>query len=159
MAGRILSLVAGQDADFNDVARLIETDAALTLKILRMANSLAYGYRGRIENLDQAVRTLGFETLRNALLSVLIRDSLFGGGTRSGVRGGDPLLTHLWKHSLTCAVTAQMLAETAMPEAKGAAFTAGLVHDCGQMVLLAARPAHYEPWCGAAAQARRPCWP
>ncbi|WP_028588387.1 HDOD domain-containing protein [Desulfocurvus vexinensis] len=141
VAGKVLSMVAGQDADFNDAARLIETDASLALKVLRMANTLAYGYRGKVESLDQAVRTLGFETLRNALLSVLIRDSLFAGHAR----GGDPLLTHLWKHSLTCAVTAQMLAETAMPEAKGAAFTAGLVHDCGQMVLLAARPAHYEP--------------
>ncbi len=141
VAGRILALIASQDADFDDVARLIETDPSLTLKVLRMANSLAYGYRGRIENLDQAVRTLGFETLRNALLSVLIRDSLFGGD----IRGGDPLLTHLWKHSLACAVAAQMLAEAAMPEARGAAFTAGLVHDCGQMVLLAAQPERYEP--------------
>ncbi len=139
VAARILSRVADEGADFDDIARLIESDAALSLKVLKMANSLAYGYRGRIESIEQATRTLGFETLRNSLLSVIIRDSLF-----QDPASGDPQLTHLWKHSLACGVAAQLLAEAAQPSLKATAFAAGLIHDCGQMVLLAAMPGQYE---------------
>lgn len=140
VAAQILNTVMEDSADFSAVSQLIESDQSLTLQVLRMANSAAYGYRAKITSVEQAIATLGFDTLRTSLLSVIIRDTLY-----KDPKGGDPLLAHIWKHTLACAVAADLLAQHALPGRGAMAFAAGLIHDCGQLVLLAALPNAYEP--------------
>ncbi|BBD10058.1 HDOD domain-containing protein [Desulfovibrio ferrophilus] len=140
VATKILNSVLADDVDFHEVSELIESDQTLTLKVLRMANSMGYGYRGKIENVEQAIATIGFDSLKTSLLSVIIRDSLY-----KDAQDGDPLLTHIWKHTLACAVASSLVAEHALPQLKDVAFAAGMVHDCGQLVLLSAMAEDYEP--------------
>ncbi|MBU1002290.1 MAG: HDOD domain-containing protein [Proteobacteria bacterium] len=140
VATKILNSVLAEDVDFHKVSELIESDQALTLKILRLANSMAYGYRGKIENVEQAIATIGFDTLKTSLLSVIIRDSLY-----KDPQGGDPLLIHIWKHTLACAVASGLVAARVLPQFKDVAFAAGMVHDCGQLVLLSGMAGEYEP--------------
>ena len=139
VAARVLSLALEDGADFADLARLIESDQSLALKVLRQANSLAYGLRGKVASLEQALTVLGLATLRQVVLGIVIREHLL-----QDPRSGDPLLKDIWRHALTAAVAGRLLAEAARPALAGEAFAAGMVHDCGQLALLAALGPEYE---------------
>jgi signal transduction histidine kinase/HD-like signal output (HDOD) protein/CheY-like chemotaxis protein len=139
VAARVLSLALEDGADFADLARLIESDQSLALKVLRQANSLAYGLRGKVATLEQSLTVLGLATLRQVVLGIVIREHLL-----QDPKSGDPLLKDLWRHALTAAVAGRLLAEAARPALAGEAFAAGMVHDCGQLALLAALGPEYE---------------
>lgn len=139
IATKILTEVMDGDADFAEISKLIESDPALTLKVLKIANSMEYGYRGKITSVESAIATIGFSTLKNAMLSVIIRETFF-----SDPNASDPEVKHIWKHTLACAVAAELIAEKVMPERQNLAFAAGMVHDCGKLVLLMALPNVYE---------------
>jgi signal transduction histidine kinase/HD-like signal output (HDOD) protein/CheY-like chemotaxis protein len=139
VAARVLSLALEDGADFADLARLIESDQSLTLKVLRQANSLAYGLRGKVASLEQSLTVLGLAALRQVVLGIVIREHLL-----VDPRSGDPLLQDIWRHALTAAVAGRLLAEAARPALSGEAFAAGMVHDCGQLALLAALGPEYE---------------
>ncbi|WP_461210416.1 HDOD domain-containing protein [Desulfocurvus sp. DL9XJH121] len=146
VAAKILNSVLEDSPDFSSLSQFVESDQALTLKVLRMANTAAYGHRGKVVSVEQAIATLGFDTLRASILSVIVRESLY-----RAPLGGDPLLTHVWKHTLACAVAAGLLADHVLPGRGPMAFAAGMIHDCGQLVLLSALPEGYEPLVRAAA--------
>ena len=61
------------------LARIIETDPALTLKILEHSNSATYSARGRVTQVEQGLNRLGSRVVQALMLSVLIKDSLIKG--------------------------------------------------------------------------------
>ncbi len=139
VATRVLSMAVEKDSDFKKISRLIESDQSLTLKVLKLSNSMAYGYHGRVTSVEQATAILGFSTLKNVVLGIVIREALF-----QDPEQGDPYLQEIWKHSLACAVAAQLLAERRHPKLTGEAFAAGMIHDCGKLVMLTVLPEAYE---------------
>ena len=58
---RLISMLAGggRDADLREVESIISHDEAVTAAVLRRANSAAFGMRGRVAGLSDAVRRLG----------------------------------------------------------------------------------------------------
>ena len=53
---------------------MISADQASTLKVLKMANSAFFGFSGRIETVSRAVVILGFDEIRNLVLSSSVMD-------------------------------------------------------------------------------------
>lgn len=139
IAMQVLSQALDKNLGATDMARTIEADQSLAMKVLRTANSPVYGYPGRVAALEQAIVVLGLPTLQQILLSIVIRESLL-----ESVDLSDPVLAGIWRHNLACAVAAELLAQRARAELAPLAFTAGLVHDCGKPLLFAARPIEYE---------------
>lgn len=138
VAVTILSSVH-ESSDFAEVAALTASDPALTLKVLKLANSSAYNRQGRIASLDKALVVVGVAALKSILLGTFIRGKLLADRSPS-----DPIILDFWKHSLGCAVTAQLLAERLAPELREDAFVAGMIHDLGKAALLVARSEAYE---------------
>lgn len=145
VAVKILNLAMQEEKDFSVFSRLIESDQSLSLKVLRMANSLAYGYTGRIEDLRKALVVLGTSTLKQIMLGVIVRDGLL-----KDPKCADEHLRRIWKHSLAGAVAAHLSAEAVAPEVADSAFVAGLLHDCGKLALLTVIPGEYEKLLDAA---------
>jgi PAS domain S-box-containing protein len=137
VAGKILSLLTEEDPDLNEVVRLVESDQAVTLRLLRMANSAAIG--SRIASVSRAILMLGFTQIRCLLLSIAISESLIKSLKSSYAKQQ----VSLWKHCLGCAVAAEMIAEYSCPKYKTEAFVAGLVHDIGKLVLEESLPEKY----------------
>ena len=116
------------------LCEIIECDPAIALRLLRIANSSAYGLSRSVSNLKHAVVILGLKAVRNLVLSVATRD-VFDPG-EGGFR------KQLWDHSLGCAAVSTLLAKE-KKVFQDDAFLAGMVHDTGKLVLLEAYGEEY----------------
>ena len=130
VAVRLLSLTTSETTSARDVIKVLEADASLTATILRLVRRADLGVRGEITTVDRAVTLLGFNTIRNVVLSVQLYETL-GSSDRA-----DATRREMWKHSLAVACTAEMLAERSdQPLPSGHAFVSGLLHDVGKIAL------------------------
>jgi putative nucleotidyltransferase with HDIG domain len=121
-----------------EVAELIAKDAAMTAKILGVANSSAYRRAGQPGNLEQSLLALGTEMVRMLLIS----ESVFQMFNNSSPSNSFDL-RGFWQHSLATAVTARLIAKKIGYPHIEEAYFAGLLHDVGRLVLLATVPEEY----------------
>jgi signal transduction histidine kinase/HD-like signal output (HDOD) protein/CheY-like chemotaxis protein len=130
VANTILGQVLTQDFDHSKLARIIETDPAMTVKVLEHANSATYVSRGQVAQVEQGLNRLGSKVVQTLMLSMLIKDSLIKGDRKS-----EAIQAAHWKHSLATAVFASLIAAKAAPSMTGEAFGAGIMHDIGGIFL------------------------
>ena len=121
-------------ADYHNeqIVGIIQIDPALTVKILSVCNSAYYGGREEIGSLDQAISLLGFGKLINLVWKICL-----GGALQRPLDCYGIPEQGLWQHSVTTAVAAQELCRLHPnpPEPDDVAFTAGLLHDIGKIVV------------------------
>ena len=123
-----------QDYDNTDLGILkdrIEMDQAITAKILKLANSAFFGVRSKVTSISHAITLLGFNTIRNAIISVSIMDALSTNGETSEFNIKD-----FWKHSVAVAVVSRYIAEQTRLYSPDDCFIGGLLHDIGKIVML-----------------------
>jgi putative nucleotidyltransferase with HDIG domain len=132
-AMRVLKLVEDPNASAAELARLIETDPALSARVIRLANSPYYGLARRVSSASRAVVLLGFSTVR--ALAVSAACSLLVEEGRLGPRG-------YWPHSVATAAAASVVARY-LRGPVSEAFSAGLLHDLGAALLYRQDPGLY----------------
>jgi putative nucleotidyltransferase with HDIG domain len=127
---KIQKLLLDPYSDTQQIAGCIETDQALAAKVLKIANSPFYGMTGKVSTIQHAAIILGFQTLSElttmAGFSAIMGRKLPGYGYHSD---------ELWKHSLAVALASKLIAEKINPDLVNDAFTAGLIHDLGKLIL------------------------
>lgn len=124
----VLSSFANEDADIETVAQQIARDQALTARVLRVANSSFYGLQTKVGTIHEAVVILGFRAVRNMVLAV----GMNGSFRVDQCRGFDA--PGYLRHGVGVGLAARALAPAAR-QSPELAFTAGLLHDIGQLVL------------------------
>ena len=133
----LLQLLNQPDVDSGRVVSLITLDASLTVAVLKLCNNAALGSSVKIDDLGHAVTRLGFQQVYQLVAAIC------GGRTITPQQPGyglDP--GELWRHSVVAAVAAQAIArDTDVNEST--AFTAGLLHDIGKIVLSQALEGRY----------------
>lgn len=127
---RVLTLTSDPRTSSSELADTITTDQVLTAKVLRMANSAYYGYARRIFSINEALIILGFSTVRNLVFAASVHNFMDQEFTGYILPKGD-----LWNHSMTTALLARLLSRNAGFELHDKAFTAGLLHDIGKVIL------------------------
>jgi putative nucleotidyltransferase with HDIG domain len=141
VATRLLELTTSSDSNAADVVSVIKTDQSLTSKILSLVRRADLGVRGDVMTIERVVALMGFEAVRNAVLSIQIYE------TFASVEPHDQAefdRSEFWKHSLAVACAAQLVAEATGPRtAGGEAFVCGLLHDIGKIALDACLPKSY----------------
>jgi putative nucleotidyltransferase with HDIG domain len=125
---KILQLCGSIDSNSRELIGIIEKDQALTGKILRLANSAFFGQSRRVATIPRAVILLGFANVRNLTLSVKVWDTLGTGIARVHLQA-------LWAHAVACAMAGKALAASLRMGDPDEAFTAGLLHDVGRLIL------------------------
>ncbi|MEO6281480.1 HDOD domain-containing protein [Roseateles sp.] len=129
---RILGELQKDEPDLRRVNQLLSGEVGLTVRILRLVNSARYSPGGsRVGTVEAATALLGLRATRQLVQAAAV------GGAFKGVPGVD--MTEFWRHSLDVAKIAQSLAEEFRLD-KGIAFTAGLLHGTGDLVLKMAMP-------------------
>jgi len=155
IATRLLRLSTAEDADINEIVRLVEADPALTSRLLSMCRKADRGVSQPITTVDRAVVLLGFDAVRSALLSVHMYE-LLGEAPGAGIdhpagHDADDAPTTLdrvglWRHGLAVACAAEMLARQRRSDHEvrpDEAFVAGLLHDLGKIALDVILPRSY----------------
>lgn len=134
----LLDLVEDEKADAKQICARINRDPPLTARVLRLANSSFYAVRGEVATIDDALAILGVRNVRTLVLTAALTSSL--PAFNAGWFDQDAF----WRHAIKVAIGAQLLAERRGFDG-GIAFTAGLLHDIGQLVLVARFPDQYRP--------------
>ncbi len=103
IAVRILELVRKDESSFRELGSIIQSDPALTSRILRFANSAMYAHPKKIGNIDMAVAMLGENGIKNIALSFVIAQ------TFEREKGERFDISRVWRRSITAAVAGQLL--------------------------------------------------
>lgn len=141
VAARLLALTSSNESCARDVVELIQADAALTAQVLRLVNRADYGVHGEVTSVIRTVTLLGFDTVRNAVLS-----SAFLGAfpTTADQSSRTSLRQEMWRHNLAVGCMADMIAvQVGQHALRGEAFIGGLLHDIGKLALEACLPKSY----------------
>ncbi len=125
----IVEQLGRPDASASQIAKLISYDPGLTSKFLRMVNSAAYGFPRQISSVQHAIMILGFSTVRGVVLSA----SIFKLFEAKNYHGMDP--SQYWRHSIGTAIASRVMASKWRVPYGEDAFTAGMLHDIGKMIL------------------------
>jgi putative nucleotidyltransferase with HDIG domain len=132
----LLSNIDEPEADVALLAKKVATDQALTAKTLRLANSSLYSLSVKVTTIQQAITYLGFQTTRNLITAA----ALTGCFPNRACAGFDDKA--FWRHALASAACARVLARH-LRISQDIAFTAGLLHDIGRLVLVTLHPQRY----------------
>ena len=121
-----------QDTNSNigEVVQLINYDPGMTSNILRLANSSYYGCTKAISSLRDAIVRLGSKNILP-----LITAAVASAAIKTKIRGYAMTSDQLWDHSVAVAVASENLAEILKIPGDKIAFTAGLLHDIGKVLM------------------------
>ena len=122
-------------ADVETLAHHINSDPAIVARLLAAANSVGSGLSTKIYSAKQAFLVLGADRV----VSIILASALT---YRFDLRNAGFDARLLWRHSLGVATCARVLAEQTgiNPDL---AFTGGLLHDIGQLLMYTASPIYY----------------
>ncbi|MBI40188.1 MAG: HD family phosphohydrolase [Leptospiraceae bacterium] len=127
---KVLSMVSNPDANFQELAQEISRDPGLTAAIIRLSNSAYYSPSREIRSVQEAIVTLGLRTVKDIVLVTTSRGIL-----KQNIEGYKLDAADLWDHSLLVAGISARVAEKIKSVGPDVAFTAGLMHDVGKVVL------------------------
>ena len=132
----LLTAIDQEDVDISVLAKKVSHDSALTAKTLRLANSSLYGLQVKVTTIQQAITFLGFQTTRNLITAAAVT-GCFPEGLCPGFND-----KAFWRHSIAAAACCKVLARRVRFN-QDYAFTAGLLHDIGRLVLVSSFAAKY----------------
>lgn len=128
VVARVNNVINDPEAGVGDLARVISADQSLTVKVLRLIRSAYYGSQ-KTQDIGQAISLMGFETVSQAVTTISI--------CRMFDDDADGLFdrTEFWRHSVAVAVLSRTLARATQHASPADAFTCGLLHDVGKLIL------------------------
>jgi len=129
-AMRVIALIKNPATSVQELETVIGQDLALTASILRQANSSYYGYARRISSLQEAIVRLGFQVIQGLAMSAAVAPLL-----KTPIVGYEIEQEGLWKHSMLTAMAAKHLCQRRKLPYGDVAFTAGLLHDIGKLII------------------------
>jgi len=129
IATRVSSVARDPDSTVRDMAAVISQDQALTANLLRVVNSAYFGFIRRISSVFEAINLLGYnEVVKMAFTVTVIRELDYTSSNHFDRNA-------FWTHAVCVANASQVLAEQLRCAPRDDAFTAGLLHDMGKLIL------------------------
>ncbi len=122
-------LLQSSQSNANQISRIIESDQAISSKVLRLVNSSFFGFSRKITQINQAVVLLGFNAIRSAVLSISVLESFQSASSSNFDR------RLFWEHSIGVGTIARHLAKELRLGMEEDAFSCGILHDIGKLVL------------------------
>ncbi len=127
----LLNELSLEEPDLRKITQMINTDPVLTTRLLRLANSAQFQLATKIGSVSEALALLGFQQIHSLATAAAVA------GAFKGIQGMD--MNAFWRYSLNVARLSRSLAGLAR-QPQASAFTAGLIHATGELVLRVALP-------------------
>jgi len=112
-----------------DAAKIIESDASLAMRLLKIVNSAFFGFPSQISAISTAITMIGIRELQNLVLATVVIERF------SDLPGQLFSINDFWAKNLRCALVARELDALLGKTYTDTAFLCGLVHNIGQLVL------------------------
>lgn len=145
---KTLQLLRDPNSGSPHIARSIEMNPALVVRLLKMVNSAAFGLRRKINSVSHAVTLLGRSRLESIVVGLAVRTNL---PRHSGIGFQHD---RFWTAAARRAAVARGLAGLLHPQTQSEAFVGGLLQDMALPLLAKVRPKQYAPilehWHGEA---------
>lgn len=131
VALKVRDVVENPDATAAQLADIIVTDAALSARLLKVANSALYRGRVPVESVQAAVSRLGLNMVRNLVTSLVLQQMF-----KPSSRNFEIKMRELWEHSTQVAAISQVIAAKHPGIRTDEAMLAGLIHSIGVLPIL-----------------------
>lgn len=136
-AMRVNELIQAPDHTARELAEVVELDAGLTSRVLRLANSPLFGHVRGIDKVSHAIVMIGEKALRDLVTATSVTN-VFKGIPEEFVD-----MSTFWDNSATCGVVARLLATQCGIRDSERLFVAGLLHGIGRLVFYSRQPERY----------------
>ncbi|MBL9137214.1 MAG: HDOD domain-containing protein [Verrucomicrobiales bacterium] len=122
----------------SQIAEVIRRDPSLTARLLRLVNSVYFGFSTPINSIEEAVFFLGVRQIRQlAMMTPIIEDfQKLAGSVKFEWR-------EFWQHCIGTAILTREVTGAFEVPGDESDYVAGLVHDVGKIVMAAAFPDHF----------------
>lgn len=130
IADNLTQLIENPKTSAVTVGDSIRMDPALTSKVLKLVNSAFYGFPRKINTLSQAVVILGFNNIKNIILTASIFNIFSDGKACLSFN-----VEKFWEHSMGCGVVSKVMTKRLGIKKYEEAFIGGLLHDIGRLLL------------------------
>ncbi len=130
---KLVVMLNDPDVDIDALAEVIQYDQSITTGLLKLSNSAFFGVGGTIGSVKQAVTRLGTKNVFQMIMTTTC-----GGMLKSPHPGYDLAAGELWRHSVGAAIASDHIASVCSgpsQKASAMAFTAGLLHDVGKVIM------------------------
>ena len=125
--------IESPNSSIKKIGKIISNDIGMTAKMLQIANSAFFGLQRTVTEPTEAVKFLGLETVSSLALAIGVFSQI-----EKGVNPG--YISEIWNHSILVAKIAKDIAQVENPELAEACYTAGLLHEIGELVLISNAP-------------------
>ena len=130
VALKIIRMMRQNNHSISDVSNEIRQDQVISASVLRLCNSSFVGSGNKVDSVDRALIVLGEKRLLQLVVSASMEDFFVETGQGYSLcKGG------LYRHALGTAIIAEHLGDLTGRVASDLAYTAGLLHDIGKVVL------------------------
>jgi putative nucleotidyltransferase with HDIG domain len=126
IAMKVMDIACDPNAGIDDLKSIIESDPALSGRILRTVNSAAYALSSKVTNLHHAISLLGFVEVRNLAFTVLVAQIF-----REHKTVGTYRREGLWRHMISVGICARIIAKHLGFKGIEDCYLAGILHDIG----------------------------
>jgi len=113
------------------IAEVISTDQVSVFKILKVANSPFFGFRGRVDTISQAIMYLGFGEIRNIVFSLTVINFF---SQDKYLKSFNPL--DFWAHSIAVGISSRKIAKEIGERRLENFFLSGILHDIGKLIFI-----------------------
>jgi len=135
---KIQDVIYDPSSSAADIAKLIAIDPALSVRLLKIANSSFYNFPSQIDSLGRAVNLIGTEDLYNLALATCTPNAF------SKLSNSDLIdIGSFWRHSVMTGLIGRSLGQSCSVRHSESLFLAGLFHNLGQLVVLEQVPESY----------------
>lgn len=127
---QLLTMTGAGDCSLDQITRVIKRDQAITLKVLKIANSVVYNRGEPVDTVQKAISRIGVTQIRQVVLNISVIDNF----SLSGL--GEHFNSHLfWEHSIATGLIAAAITRCRQHDERQieTAFTMGLLHDVARM--------------------------
>ncbi len=131
-----LHRLMSDEAGSAEIAKTVESDAALVAKILKLVNSPFYGYSQEISSVKDAITILGIDAINQVILSTAVFHSFSVSDRILDMR-------LFWEHSFAVGIIAKHLSRGAGRDIQNDTLVAGLLHDIGRLVYARCEPSMF----------------
>lgn len=126
---RIKELIDDKASTMDDIAEVIILDPALSVSILKLANSSLYNYSGKIDTVSKAVLVLGITEVYSLVIAHATKEAF------KNVTASEEYLERFWLQTIDCALLLKFLAGHCQQKNGERLFILGLLHNLGELVV------------------------